>query len=236
MNIPQELAKILAEVDRPGDYFVSGRAEFLAPRIEVDGVGQIALPLLPGQAKRLIKAATRAPFGRGTETVVDTKVRRTWQIEATRVTIGGKHWPKTIDGIVARAADGLGVKEPVAAELYKLLVYDKGSFFVSHRDTEKAPGMFATLVVALPSQSKGGELVVRHNDREVRLDLQCDDPSEVAFAAFYADCVHEVLPVTGSERAIDVQISRLRRKIEIAPSNPVYLQTVRGKGYILSTD
>jgi two-component system phosphate regulon response regulator OmpR len=41
---------------------------------------------------------------------------------------------------------------------------------------------------------------------------------------------------TGSERAIDVQINRLRRKIEIDPSNPVYLQTVRGKGYILYTD
>jgi two-component system phosphate regulon response regulator OmpR len=41
---------------------------------------------------------------------------------------------------------------------------------------------------------------------------------------------------TGNERAIDVQINRLRRKIETDPSNPVYLQTVRGKGYILYTD
>jgi two-component system phosphate regulon response regulator OmpR len=41
---------------------------------------------------------------------------------------------------------------------------------------------------------------------------------------------------TGTERAIDVQINRLRRKIETDPANPVYLQTVRGKGYILYTD
>lgn len=41
---------------------------------------------------------------------------------------------------------------------------------------------------------------------------------------------------TGSERAIDVQINRLRRKIEVDPSKPVYLQTVRGKGYILYVD
>jgi two-component system phosphate regulon response regulator OmpR len=41
---------------------------------------------------------------------------------------------------------------------------------------------------------------------------------------------------TGSERAIDVQINRLRRKIENDPGNPVYLQTVRGKGYILYVD
>ena len=37
----------------------------------------------------------------------------------------------------------------------------------------------------------------------------------------------------GGDRAIDVQINRLRRKIEKDPANPVYLQTVRGKGYIL---
>ncbi len=41
---------------------------------------------------------------------------------------------------------------------------------------------------------------------------------------------------SGNERAVDVQINRLRRKIEIDPANPVYLQTVRGKGYILHTD
>ena len=40
---------------------------------------------------------------------------------------------------------------------------------------------------------------------------------------------------TGRERAIDVQINRLRRKIEPNPANPIYLQTVRGKGYILHT-
>ena len=60
--------------------------------------------------------------------------------------------------------------------------------------------MFATLVVVLPSISTGGELVVRHKGREVRLSLRCDDPSEAAFAAFYADCVHEVLPVTSGCR------------------------------------
>lgn len=38
------------------------------------------------------------------------------------------------------------------------------------------------------------------------------------------------------ERTIDVQINRLRRKIEDDPANPVWLQTVRGIGYRLSTE
>ncbi len=36
-----------------------------------------------------------------------------------------------------------------------------------------------------------------------------------------------------SERAVDVQINRLRRKIEKNPTNPAYLRTVRGIGYRL---
>ena len=39
-----------------------------------------------------------------------------------------------------------------------------------------------------------------------------------------------------SWRAIDVQIARLRRKIEPNPRNPRYLQTVWGRGYVLRTD
>ena len=38
------------------------------------------------------------------------------------------------------------------------------------------------------------------------------------------------------ERAVDVQITRLRRKIEMDPKQPRYLQTVRGAGYMLAPD
>ena len=38
------------------------------------------------------------------------------------------------------------------------------------------------------------------------------------------------------ERAVDVQITRLRRKIETDPKQPRYLQTVRGAGYMLASD
>ena len=38
------------------------------------------------------------------------------------------------------------------------------------------------------------------------------------------------------ERAVDVQVTRLRRKIEVDPKAPRYLQTVRGAGYMLSPD
>ncbi len=42
--------------------------------------------------------------------------------------------------------------------------------------------------------------------------------------------------IDASARAIDVQVTRLRRKIEADPKNPRYLQTVRGVGYMLAPD
>ena len=39
-----------------------------------------------------------------------------------------------------------------------------------------------------------------------------------------------------NERTIDVQVNRLRRKIEVDPANPLFLQTVRGLGYRLLVD
>jgi hypothetical protein len=228
-GICTELAELLSTVQRPGDFFASGRVELLPPRLAVDGVGQIALPLLSVQAEQLIALAERAPYGRGAATIVDTNVRRTWQIGPDRVRLDGKHWQATLDRAVALAAKGLGVDEPVSAELYKLLVYDKDSFFVGHRDTEKEPGMFATLVLALPSISSGGELMVRHKEREARLDLANDDPSEMTFAAFYADCVHEVLPIIAGCRA--TLIYNLIRKGKCGALGPpsYEAQTARAK-------
>ncbi len=58
------------------------------------------------------------------------------------------------------------------------------------------------------------------------------------FAATPGETVRrDKLMVTGGpagERTVDVQINRLRRKIEADPANPLYLQTVRGIGYRLA--
>lgn len=48
------------------------------------------------------------------------------------------------------------------------------------------------------------------------------------------DLARDSVDATG--RAVDVQVTRLRRKIELDAKNPRYLQTVRGKGYMLAPD
>lgn len=78
---------------------------------------------------------------------------------------------------------------------------------------------------------KASELI-RLTDREQEIML--------LFASRAGDTIprHELIgnDTEVGERTIDVQINRLRRKIEDDPANPVWLQTVRGIGYRLSMD
>jgi predicted 2-oxoglutarate/Fe(II)-dependent dioxygenase YbiX len=220
-SVNNDLLNILSKVQRPGDFYVGGTREIFTPRMEIEGVGQISFPLQIAQTDQLISIAECAPYGKGEETLVDTKVRRTWQINKEQIRLGGKHWEHDLRSIVEQVKAGLGVSGKVEAELYKLLVYDKGSFFVQHRDTEKAAGMFATLVIVLPSNYKGGELIIHHGDQVVTLDMRRDEPSELAFAAFYADCVHEVQPITQGCR-LTLIYNLLRKDEKALPRPPNY--------------
>ncbi len=53
---------------------------------------------------------------------------------------------------------------------------------------------------------------------------------------FDRDALIAMTGAAGGGRAVDVQVTRLRRKIESDPRMPRYLQTVRGKGYVLHPD
>jgi hypothetical protein len=195
------LEALLSRVRQPGDFFVSGTTEMPMPRIEVEGAGVLSFPVPGAQIAAIVGKAERAPYGRARDTIVDTSVRNVWQIAPGKIKISGKSWAANFEAILSKVRAGLGCGDAmVSAELYKLLVYDRGGFFLAHRDTEKRAGMFGTLVVTLPSAHRGGELRIRHSGREVTVEANILDPSELSCVAFYADCEHEVLPVREGNR------------------------------------
>ena len=76
-----------------------------------------------------------------------------------------------------------------------------------------------------------GEDVIRLTDREREmLRILAVTPGETVARIALAGSGGTV-----SERAVDVQVNRLRRKIERDPANPMFVQTVRGIGYRLVT-
>lgn len=97
----------------------------------------------------------------------------------------------TVSGLAIWAGKQLGITGPVTAELYKMLLYEKGALFKPHTDTEKIPGMFGTMVVCLPSAHEGGDLVLRHGD--ITKTFKSSEMQPSAFC-WFSDVSHEVLP------------------------------------------
>ena len=170
----------------------------------VRDVGQVKLPLKEPTIRQLIEKARQSPYGRGSETLVDTSVRNTWELDAAQLdmtTSISDQWTKTVASACEWVAARLGIPVPVKAELYKMLIYEKGAMFKPHTDTEKIPGMFGTLVICLPSDHKGGDLVLKHRN-ETKVFSTSEAQPEPSMFCWYADVTHEVLPVTEGYRCV----------------------------------
>ncbi len=199
----KNLQDLLLSVDRAGDFCIQGRIFAPTPVLEVENVGVVAFPVQAAQVTSLIAQAVRAPYGKGADTILDTSVRDCWQIGTDHVCIGGVGWKDTFAKICTHAAEGLGCDpNRIDATFYKMLIYEVGGFFQPHRDSEKEDGMIATLSISLPVAGAGGELVITHRQREVIADVSATEPSELAFVAFYADCLHETRPVRDGHRIV----------------------------------
>ncbi len=198
----QALLAKLHSIRGSGAFAVSGVYDLVPPGLIVENLGEIGLPVTPLQAQALIKVARRAPFGKGSRTITDTTVRSAWEIDAAQISFANPAWEKLMQGMLDEVKTELGLeKDRIGASLYKLLVYESGDFFLPHKDSEKEPGMFGTLVVGLPGAHTGGVLSVRFDGREKRIDFAEPSSSyQIPFAAFYADCEHEVEPVTSGYR------------------------------------
>jgi len=197
----KQLLNTLGDLSESISFCVSGTCPLVLPGLTVDGIGEIALPISSADARRLIKQSNQAPYGRGEATIVDTDVRRVWQLEPDQFRLENPKWQPFVRDVATSVKSEFGIKQKVTADLYKLLVYEKGSFFVPHRDTEKAHRMFTTLVICLPSKHEGGQLIVSHAGQSHRVDFSGKMSNyELQYAAFYADCKHEVRPVTNGYR------------------------------------
>jgi hypothetical protein len=197
-EISEKLSEALSQIDRPGSFCVDGSVRAFLPGLEVAGLGPIGLPLTVQQAHELIGYCDQAPHGKGTKTVVDTSVRRVWRIGPDRFSLTNPEWDRFVGEAVAKVQEGLGLEnQELESHLYDLLLYEPGSFFLPHRDGEKHNRMVATLVIVLPSSYEGGQIVVRHDRHEHTIDFSSDpdSPFRIHFAAFYADCEHEIRPV-----------------------------------------
>ncbi len=77
--------------------------------------------------------------------------------------------------------------------------------------------------------NKQGEIIHVTPVEQMLLNVLSQKPGQI----FTREQLAQILGAGQSPRSIDVQITRLRKKIEKDSKNPRYLQTIRGKGYML---
>lgn len=202
-DISSRLVAALKAVDRPGAFCADGGSPAPLPGLDVAGLGPVGLPLTTALVPALVKKCRQAIYGKGEETLVDTNVRRVWQLDPDRFSLTNPDWPSYLTTTVQVVQHELGLeKQKLDAHLYNLLLYEPGGFFLPHRDGEKLDRMVTTLVIVLPSAFEGGELVVRHEgqERAIEFGSASRNPFHTCFAAFYADCEHEVRPLRAGHR------------------------------------
>ena len=195
----EEISRQLAGIGAPGSFATRSTVAADDLHLEIKGTGRVRLPISAAAARKLCAAARPARHGFKDQTRLDPKVRDTWEIPKSRISIDQRRWKKTLGPALEQIRGKLGLPETcrLQAELHNLLVYAPGQFFVTHQDSEKADDMIGTLVVSLPSKFTGGSFVIEHHDEKRRVG---GSDTKLTLIAFYADCRHEVRPIKQGHR------------------------------------
>ncbi|KMU74586.1 hypothetical protein CISG_04293 [Coccidioides immitis RMSCC 3703] len=105
------------------------------------------------------------------------------------------YWRSTVGAVTS------AVTLPLEGGPLEPLVYSgPAGVFKNYVDSSRSPSQFGSLVVCLPSEHKGGNLVVRHNRKDINFEWAHSSVTHVQWAAFYSDCEHEIKQVTEGHR------------------------------------
>ncbi|WVQ82676.1 hypothetical protein IAT38_004808 [Cryptococcus sp. DSM 104549] len=150
------------------------------------------LPLSEEAANDNYAAGKTSPFGRGKDLVYDEGYRQAHEIKPPYFSLTADILSRC--SILSLLALRLESTTLLEARLSKLNAYGEGGLFKPHRDTPKGDTRIGTLMLCLPSEFTGGELVVRHKDTDVTFDWATKSKTDISWGFLFSDCEHEVLP------------------------------------------
>ncbi|KAK1701397.1 hypothetical protein BDP55DRAFT_762977 [Colletotrichum godetiae] len=111
-SFDEDLSDALAGIQTQGTFASFHPLKRVDPDLSVQDVGAVSLPLSESTVRQLIDKAIRAPFGKGSETIVDTAVRNTWELDPSQFKLRSPRWAADLQKICAVVAKDLGVTLP----------------------------------------------------------------------------------------------------------------------------
>jgi hypothetical protein len=171
----------------------------------------------------ILQNSTPSPFGRGSENVMDPSYRSGREIPAADI---GFDKNTVLGDVREDVKAGMFPGRKVEVKLYKLAIYEPGGHFDWHMDSTHSDEHHATLLVALNTSWKGGDLVLRRNDIETHINLQpqFDEKGEpiLQAVAFFTDTEHRVEPVTEGVRIVLQYDIEAGEKVEVPTNDWMY--------------
>ena len=123
------LTKAIGQATKATKFCVAGRLPAVDPGLDIEGLGTLKLPLNPKTLQKLIATCQVAPYGKGTQTLVNKDVRNTFELDPQKFRLSDA-WESAIADATRLIAEQLGLPtDQLDARLDKLLVYERGVFF-----------------------------------------------------------------------------------------------------------
>lgn len=163
----------------------------------------LTTPLSQQEIQKLIKRAQKAQFGNvaSGETLTDDKVRKGLDINVSNMGLYDFLHSRYICCLLGSIVHKHLFPNTYRFQIkpYKINIYQDGDFFAPHKDSPIPSSLLATIVMLLPTEHEGGDLVFIHDSQTISLKKH-PHSNMMQLAAFMTDITHTVLPVTKGVR------------------------------------
>jgi hypothetical protein len=160
----------------------------------------------------LLSVSEKSLVGKGKETVMDEKVRKSFEIKNDLIdqklsTIKpSEKFTRLLDRELKKLKKSIGIIGETEMILHKITIYEKDSFFDTHIDAEHEKNQIATLSVELYTEYSGGELVVANNK------IPSAKPECLQLTLFFIDVPHKINKLVEGYR-ISIQFDIIQKSV-----------------------
>lgn len=104
------------------------------PGLHIKDHGHVTMPITQADTLAMVTRSKKSAFGKGTKTMIDEAVRKTWELDSNQFSLDNPDWNSFVTSLLPRICSQFGINavDSVRAELYKLLIYEAGAFFKPH--------------------------------------------------------------------------------------------------------
>lgn len=106
-DLKRRMRECLTEVKYDGTFFSFTKSTtYVNPGLHISNFGSVGLPLASRDAEAIARICKQSPFGKGSEAIIDTSVRKTWELDRDQFECRNPAWTAYSQSLVQQAIEG----------------------------------------------------------------------------------------------------------------------------------